>query len=825
MKILHLIMLVAFSLYGQANNVLIIRPDVSDFKKVELGIHRATRNTATIKSLSSKSEAGIMKAISAGSPRVIVVMGEKQIRRWRKIQQKNKEIDQIPSILVDNDFYNDNLPNSCIINYEPRLKHYVDEVVQLSGRKPRNIGVIYSSNSKKRVASYLREASLLNVSLQLKSVVISDPETSIKSIIEDLTKHYHVDFMIIMNDHAIINTQNVASIWLSLLSPLQIPVAVPSDYFYELEPRIGSFAIKPHYSEIGRVIASVINSSKVNNWKLIQKRIYTDKSILYFRNSDGTVSKQNQLQNDIITTLHPKTEVAVNEKAPVESVAAPAAEQSTFAFNTNTTESTIEPNTFRAPVQSDDEVKKSFGNVTRAGSAAKKPGSSGENIRRSVSRVAERENKDKHKTVPKTRKSSPETRKSSPEKTLKKPVVSAGSDSLVKRFPDSMESGRKNFNIKITARSANVFSELAPEFPVLGILESGDILEAFDEDSIWYSVLFMGNKGFVSKAAARIVPEEKTFTLFPGVKYQWIIVTVVCILFILLVLIVLLVIRIIRHGRTIRYNCLLIAKNNTKIKYSKFFSKNIRLKKYLSNHGFRVRRVNNLEKDGVSSVFYLPDLICVDWQFGVNIQDEIYNLLNEGMCTSNFILIFYNIPDISEINKNSYFDDRTFFFDTQLTVSDLSKILSVFLSDTHALPLTDQMKSHLEGKISEDTLSEIFQMMDMGKKTGCLLVEDQHPVGMLFFENGTITYAITSTQISQSAVFEILSTSHGTFKFLPGKKPVKKQMQLNTLGVLMEKAQIVDESAPASSEELMNQSSMIDASLFESELESDDIEK
>jgi hypothetical protein len=823
MKIFHVILLVAFSLYGQTDDVLIIRPDVSDFKKVELGIHGAIRNKVTMNPVSSGSATDIINTITAGSTKLVVVMGNKEIRRWRKLQQKHQEIHQIPSILLDNDFYNDNMPNSCIINFEPKLRHYIDNVVQMTGKKPQDIGVVYSSNSREIVTSYQRDASHLNVNLHAEAVVISDPENSIKSIVKNLTRHSHIDFMIIVNDHAVINNRNVASTWLSLLSPLRIPVAVPSDYFYELEPRIGSFAIKPHYREIGRVVASVINSAQANNWKLIQKRIYTDKSIFYLRNDDGSISKQNQLRSDIIASLHPKIKEATPGIKPVRSETAPK-QQSELSYNVTAPKPKPSATSNKSPASAGfgNELQKIHtGNTnTPASTPAEKTGSPGpgKDIRKSIQHVARTSNEVADKKIP-------AIKKNIPEKSTVQPVALAGADSFENRSLFAEESGRRRYDIEVTAMTAKVFRALAPEFPVLGMVKSGDKLEVFDEDSFWYSVAFMGDTGFLSKADARIVPEEKTFALFPGVNYQWIIITAVCLLTAVLILSVLLAIRMIRHSRTIRYNCLLIAKKSKKIKYSKLYNKNVCLNNYLKNHGFRVRKVNDIDKKGVASLFCLPDLICVDWQFGINIQDEVYNLLKEGMCTSNFILIFYNIPAVSEIKKNSYYDDRTFFFDTLFTVSDMSKILSVFLSDSHTSQLTDQTKSCLEGKISGDTLSEIFQMMDMGKKTGCLLVEDQHPVGMLFFEDGTITYAITSTQITQQAVFEILSTRHGRFKFLPGKKPVKKQMQLNTLAVLMEKAQIIDESAPATSGELVSNSSVMEATIFESELESDNIEK
>ncbi|HMA64032.1 MAG TPA: DUF4388 domain-containing protein, partial [Chitinispirillaceae bacterium] len=92
-------------------------------------------------------------------------------------------------------------------------------------------------------------------------------------------------------------------------------------------------------------------------------------------------------------------------------------------------------------------------------------------------------------------------------------------------------------------------------------------------------------------------------------------------------------------------------------------------------------------------------------------------------------------------------------------------------------------------------LSEIFQMMDINKKTGCLIVETDHPAGMVFFEDGYITYAISNTEVATQAIFEILAMKSGRFHFIPEKKPLSRQMQASVVALLMEQAKCTDESS------------------------------
>jgi sulfur relay (sulfurtransferase) DsrF/TusC family protein len=78
-------------------------------------------------------------------------------------------------------------------------------------------------------------------------------------------------------------------------------------------------------------------------------------------------------------------------------------------------------------------------------------------------------------------------------------------------------------------------------------------------------------------------------------------------------------------------------------------------------------------------------------------------------------------------------------------------------------------------------------------------VKNLHPVGMIFFEEGLITYAMTNSKVAEQAVFDILSMKDGSFQFLPGKKPTTRQMELDVMSALMENAKYVDENLDNSS--------------------------
>lgn len=724
-KLFYFVLLLTCSLFSQPDNILFIHPNGPKYKKVELGIKSELSNTVRILSLVSKNETDIKNSIDNNSPKVVIVASLEMIKVWKKLQQKYAETSQIASIFVESEYSENQLCdklNCCAITCETKLAQYIKNVNHLTGKRPLNIGVIYSSKSANIAKSYQKECLALNVTLYDKQVIAADPETSIKTIVKNLTDHYNVDFMLILDDPITINNQNINTTWVSLLSGLNIPVAVPADYFYEIEPRIGSLAIQPHYSAIGSVIASVINGAEANNWNIIQKHIHTDKSILYSRNRDGSISKQNQVQNDIIASYHPKREVIpVQPQTPVEK------QQNTLSDNIAIAAAEESPrgNT-EEPVEPEIEIKKPV----------------------QAKQVTNNEKSDNTRG-----------------KKEKAPVLPLVNKETKKPVPDQIAStGTKHIsqNTNLPSNPASVHTTVDTQ---RYLSKSDPIQHSQTKDQ----VSFFQHKVFL-----------------------------IIVIFFVLIAVAIVVYVLLKSKKVFRSdkdknNCLLIANTKKRIKYSDLMDTSTTLTKYLKNCGFNILLSKYLDQISDLLLFNLPEVICIDWQFDSDIQRKFYKVLKDQMFSAEFILIFYNVTESSEINIG-YYEDRTFYLKTDFTILDLNKILSIVKKRARLPRLSDDKANpQLEGKIMEDTLSEIFQMMDINKKTGCLIVETDHPAGMVFFEDGTITYSISNSQIAEPAIFEILEMKSGRFHFIPGKKPLSRQMQASVVAILMEQAKYTDE--------------------------------
>ena len=103
--------------------------------------------------------------------------------------------------------------------------------------------------------------------------------------------------------------------------------------------------------------------------------------------------------------------------------------------------------------------------------------------------------------------------------------------------------------------------------------------------------------------------------------------------------------------------------------------------------------------------------------------------------------------------------------------------------------------SALEGDIADSNLPEILQFIDMGKKTGCLQIENESPLGVLYFAQGRVVHAAAANSVAgRDAINAILGLKAGTFKFILDKQPKARTLDLSTLEVLMEWSKAEDEA-------------------------------
>jgi len=99
----------------------------------------------------------------------------------------------------------------------------------------------------------------------------------------------------------------------------------------------------------------------------------------------------------------------------------------------------------------------------------------------------------------------------------------------------------------------------------------------------------------------------------------------------------------------------------------------------------------------------------------------------------------------------------------------------------------------LEGNLKDFDLSDILQLIQMGKKTGSLEVESGNDSGRIFFNEGTAIHATATDIKGDEAVNRILRWRQGSFAFKPDVTTDQHSIQAPLQHLVLEAARQIDE--------------------------------
>jgi hypothetical protein len=353
-----------------------------------------------------------------------------------------------------------------------------------------------------------------------------------------------------------------------------------------------------------------------------------------------------------------------------------------------------------------------------------------------------------------------------------------------------VESGKEISFFQVANNGAAVYSLATSASAVLLKAKRGDFFPLLEESGVWYKIALKDTIGWIEADKGSIVnaPSSGFFE-----EYQIIIITAsVAVLVIVLILILFLRRRTWKKGQKADlFRALIFAKSSVSIQCI-ISNKTMSLEKYLDAIGFSVKTVHVLE--GAQNIItkLQPEVVFIDWNITNDISGTI-EILFTGYDEKKLPLaIFYNVPDLSEIPMIPVLL-RAYHLGRSFSDHDISKLITpTMLSRTAQKTST---AAALEGDIAEGNLPEIMQFIETGKKTGCLLIETDSPLGMIYFSQGRIIHAAaTNNVMGREAIASLLGLKQGQFKFLLNKEPKTSDLNLSTLEVLMEWSKTEDEA-------------------------------
>ncbi len=99
----------------------------------------------------------------------------------------------------------------------------------------------------------------------------------------------------------------------------------------------------------------------------------------------------------------------------------------------------------------------------------------------------------------------------------------------------------------------------------------------------------------------------------------------------------------------------------------------------------------------------------------------------------------------------------------------------------------------LEGNLTDFGLADLFQLIGLGQRTGCLEIKGKSGSGEIYFDNGFIVHARSNTVEAEDSVYLMFNWNDGKFIFIPDKKSAKNTIMWDWQNLILEAARRSDE--------------------------------
>ncbi len=111
------------------------------------------------------------------------------------------------------------------------------------------------------------------------------------------------------------------------------------------------------------------------------------------------------------------------------------------------------------------------------------------------------------------------------------------------------------------------------------------------------------------------------------------------------------------------------------------------------------------------------------------------------------------------------------------------------------LQRAEELASGMVGQLSDISLVELCQMINVNQKTGRLNIEFEEKRAVIMFNEGELVYAELHGLVGKEAFYQILSLNNGRFKFSQGLTEIEKRRDVigGFMGMLMEGMKRLDD--------------------------------
>lgn len=367
-----------------------------------------------------------------------------------------------------------------------------------------------------------------------------------------------------------------------------------------------------------------------------------------------------------------------------------------------------------------------------------------------------------------------------------------------------VEEENRDLLFVVVLDTADVHRFLSTSSPVLGVAFRGERYRLVAAGKTWCKIVFGDTLGWIRREEVGIPGQQRREGPIAELlrSPRLLIASTAVVLTGLLAALIIALVGALRKRKAKRRartssskTCLLVAHTPKRVEYA-FSSTRVSLEKCFTEIGFDVTTATQIEVARNILTHYVPDVICVDWEFSRDVQGELERMLTDKVTTANSFVIFYNVPDPPTVARSSIILNAS-YLGFSVSDRDIFKLVTpLVITGRKTKIIRKSVEAHaLEGDIGPESLLEILQFIEIGKKTGCLLVDRESPFGMLYFDEGEIVFAAAPGLSGKQAVWRMLDLNRGKFRFVAGRLPNSRNITEGTLAILMQWSKERDEAS------------------------------
>lgn len=372
------------------------------------------------------------------------------------------------------------------------------------------------------------------------------------------------------------------------------------------------------------------------------------------------------------------------------------------------------------------------------------------------------------------------------------------SDNYVQQLRTKRTSDDLKYILVVSGRP-KIFEELNPQSPILGFAKKGSTYPLLKEGKSWCTISYKGRTGWIEKEYVTVVdqPSASPLIIKEVIMYGGSALGIVFVISFVFMLV--------NRSNKVkdewfsaesRTRKLILVSGNKTTLVTKYLTNSVTtLENCFTEIGFKVIRANNGNTLLQQICHASPDAIAVNWQINPKIQEIIEQILITNSIATNVFVLFFNVSDPVNARRNSNIFNAA-YLGISFNDRDLFKIITPLLTVQNRSQGVHKSieNSALQGHVSDHSLTEVLQFIEIGKKTGCLLIHEEKPIGIIYFMNGIIIYAASPSAIGKKAIFQLLNWESGQFHFVLNRKPKSSNCSIPILEILMEWAKVTDET-------------------------------